>query len=106
MARALDEPIPVQPFLDWVDRRARILAIRYDDGHKSGAHVGLEEVLDDIGWDRKAGVRRLHRWRNGGTQGHSGMAERAVVEDALWRAGVGFWEIYPEIAALDDEAAA
>jgi hypothetical protein len=101
MARALREPVPVKPFLEWAERRARILQVRFaEDDHT--ANVGLKYLMDEIGWPLEAGVRRLYRWRTG-HENHRGMAERAVIEDALWRAGVGFWEVYEEIAAQDEE---
>lgn len=97
----LREPIPVQPFLDWAQRRAKLLKALYAP-NDSQADEGLTYLLDDIGWPHENGMRRLHRWRTGDQNFH-GYAERAIIEDALWRAGVFTWEVYPD---LDDEEAA
>jgi len=88
----LKEPVPVAPFLQWADRRMRVLAVEYDDG--KSATAGIAQLMDDIGWPYDAGVRRFYRWRNDKT--FHGFVERAVVEDALWRAGVHFWEVYDD----------
>lgn len=82
MSGGLHDPIPVAPFIAWLD--TRITA--------NGAEENpLTHALADIGWSDDASVRRLYRWRH-----EVQLAERRDVEDALHRAGVGFWEVYPD----------
>lgn len=98
----LREPVPVGPFVEWAEHRAAVLRARYAD-EESTRDDGFSHLMDDIGWPQDSGARRLYRWRN--LEDFSGYAERAVIEDALWRAGVGFWEIYPDIDDDETEAA-
>ena len=101
----LKDPIPAGPFIAWLTQRF----LHYRDQElkwcpslsTTGAAVKLGK---EIGWEGPAGQRRLYDFRNGvKRKGHGNAsggprlyAELALVEDALWRAGVEFWEVYPE----------
>ena len=103
----LHEPIPVQPFLDWCDRREAEIRRELDaypaisgrrsggGGVERGAQFGMDprgRLVMEIGWSVENGQRRLHRWRY---ENLSGQVERAEVEEALHYAGVPFDLIYP-----------
>jgi hypothetical protein len=108
MPPSLKDPVPAGPFLAWFDRQLE-LARREGDAwptvtgsrrgrSRNGDRGELEYVLTRIGWPVESGSRRIYRWRHENT----GMVERAVVEDALWRAGVFFEDVYDtetEVAA-------
>lgn len=99
MPNKFREPIPIAPFLEWFERRASVLAVRYANVHDR-YESGLALACEECGWSRDAGVRRIHRWHH---ESKTGMCERAMIEDALDHAGVGFWELYPDVVAEDEE---
>ena len=99
--KRMREPIPVQPFLDWCERREREIKATLDSnsglqGDASHDIHPRQRLLAEIGWDDDAGFRRMRRWRN---ESLSGLVERADVEDALDTAGIPFDLIYPLEAA-------
>lgn len=107
-AKRLREPIDFRPFLVWCVLRERAitreidrstLQIRGDKGNNSHSAARPDSpsgrLLDEIGWDRESGARRLFRWCN--EPSTSGQVERAVIEDALHHAGVDFYDVYPDL---------
>ena len=93
------EPIPVAPFLEWFEKRARVLAVEFGEVHDQ-IGSGIKLACEECGWSQEAGARRYHRWR---FESKTGMCERAMIEDALDLAGVNFFEVYPEVVAEDEE---
>lgn len=100
------EPLPVAPFTAWAE--GRIAAIRSEIGAdygRGGSNTGadmnyVERFMVEIGWDFHNGPRKLYRWMNPDQgDGHSGVVERAEIEDALHRAGVLFSDLYPDLDA-------
>lgn len=100
------EPLPVAPFITWAE--GRITRIRSDlgiDAPRGGSDNGadmnyVERFMAEIGWDSHNGPRKLHRWMHPEQgEGHSGIVERAEIEDALHCAGVLFSDIYPDAPA-------
>lgn len=102
MARPFVEPVDLAPFLAWVERRLgeyeAAAARTSPPGGATKAATG--RLLGDLGWATPAGQRRLWRYRHGWQR--TGQAERALIEDALDHAGVGWWEVY---GLLDAERA-
>jgi hypothetical protein len=99
------EPLPVGPFVDWCRHRiegirAEIGADYVKGGSGNAADMNyLERLMREIGWDPHNGPRRLYRWMNPDRgDRHSGIVERAEIEDALHCAGVPFDEVYPDAA--------
>ena len=90
--------IELRPFLEWCDAREaqhkRALALQ--GASVTGARTLL---LNDLGWSDEAGARRLYRWQREKVEP---LADRDVIEDALDAAGVGFWEVYPNLDDGDD----
>lgn len=109
----IKDPVPVAPFLKWVDRQLDLARRELNawpavggDRRTGGPYAGpgeIEHVLIRIGWDTVAGTRRLHRWRH---ELKSAYVDRAIVEDALWRAGYAFDDVYECAGAEADTAAA
>ena len=110
MARPVRDPIPAQPFLDWCERRRKqierelncVPAIKTASGRNDfGAFCGPNtRLVMELGWGDRldTGARRLHRIRYGDAgNAPSGVVSRALVEDALWRAGVAFEDVYPDV---------
>jgi hypothetical protein len=100
-ATRLREPIDVAPFLAWcAERETRI---RRELGSEHGVNDGKqtnhrERLVTELGWTIEAGCRRLHRWTHPDqSTKHSGLVERAVIEDALHNAGVQFTDVYPDL---------
>lgn len=87
MSFKLKDPVPVGPFLEWVERRLDRLAAAHGDEHGS-----VTALCGELGWEAETGARFLFRLRSG--ENRSGMTERARLEDALHHAGVGWWEVY------------
>lgn len=106
------EAVPSGPFAEWLNQR-----------YAHYAHLGQDGTVKlclDIGWPPDgSGARRLYRHRHQlsesstgksrklGRKGarkvsHCELFSRAVVEDALFNAGVEFGDVYPEIAASED----
>lgn len=111
---ALREPIPVAPFLAWAQRREQ--QIRREIDHYpaiSGSRDGGVEargpmnidprgrLVMELGWDADSGTRLLFRWQH---ETPSGLVERARVEEALFCAGVDFYELYPDMAPSNEPA--
>lgn len=90
MARNGVETVPIGPFMVWLNNEV--------------ARTSLARVCKRVGWMGDSGQRRMYRYRRGMMEsrrnGRRVVAqtagfERAVVEDALHRAGVLFEEVYP-----------
>ncbi len=108
--RHIKDPVPVAPFLAWFDdqvaRSRRELNAWPGIGGQlqtgvDGPLSGVGYVLVRIGWEADAagdahrvagdaGERRVNRWRTL----LGGAVDRAIVEDALWRAGYAFEDVY------------
>lgn len=105
-AKRLREPLDVAPFLVWCTLREReirreidrsTIQIRGDrNRHSTPARPdrASNRLLDEIGWERESGERRMYRWAN---EIDTGRVERAVIEDALHHAGIAFYDIYPDL---------
>lgn len=80
--------ITPEPFRRWADRR--IVAITHasnlDDPE---GKIAPNEVLAA---ELQIGIRRLHTWRH-----QARHLVKNAVEDALWRAGVAFEDVYGEL---------
>jgi hypothetical protein len=100
----MQNPIPTTQFISWFDQRAQEI-MRGADPYRYPTHTQREQyakhrVLVNLGWDDEAGsgARRVIRWRNDSL---TGMVERAQIEDALHRAGVRFYDVYPDLEIKD-----
>lgn len=104
----LREPIDVQPFLDWCERREAQIRRELDNypaitattgrAGTAGALRGQQSQIRlamELGWSAEHGPRRLHRWRN---ELADGTVERAIVEEALFHADADFEHVYPHLA--------
>lgn len=117
------EQILAKPFSDWLNERyvyherrllAQGLPITQTQRSNSGANGvdcrAMEAVAEEIGWNigdsKEPGVRRLYRYRNQLMAGSVNRVRyerptdffpRKVVEEALHSAGIGMWELYPEL---------
>ena len=116
MARKISEPIPPEPFQEWLLARIEYHQQRAEaEGRQYGitpAAGAVQRVCEEIGWEwTDTSARRLYRWRHGVTDSKVGGRhgkrvtiprkvglERGEVEDALQAAGVDFYELYPEFA--------
>jgi hypothetical protein len=107
--REVKDPIAVGPFLKWCDKRRERMQREWDsypaigDCKAPGKGSGLRSprlrcLMEELGWEPDTGARRLHRWR---FQNPGGVVSRPVVEDALWRAGVSIYDVYPELLDAD-----
>lgn len=107
--RSVADPIPVDPFLKWCDKRREQITREWDaypsigdvkvPGKGTGSRTAtLKHLMGELGWPVESGARRLHRWR---FQNPGGVVSRPIVEDALWRAGVSFYDVYPEFLEAD-----
>lgn len=107
--RAVKDPIPVDPFLKWCDARRLQITREWDaypsigdvkvPGKGTGSRTAtLKHLMGELGWPVESGARRLHRWR---FQNPGGVVSRPIVEDALWRADVSFYDVYPEFREAD-----
>lgn len=108
-AKRLREPLDYHPFLCWCVLREREIGREIDRSTLQISNPNSRNrqvkptrprrassiLLDEIGWDREAGERRLFRWCNEPTV--SGVVERAVIEDALHHARVDFYDVYPDL---------
>lgn len=72
MARSADV-IPTRPFQEWLERNV---------------HGDVDGLAARLGW----GVRRLFSYRTS----EEAFLDRPAVEEALFRAGLHLWDIYPE----------
>lgn len=103
--------LPAKPFQDWLDRRFA----HYE--HK-GVQNPSAAVCREVGWlPEDAGARRLYRYRrsltdtktrvNGvlrhGPSKHTDSFARCVIEEALHHAGIGLWELYPDLPEFQDD---
>lgn len=104
------EYVPAKPFADWIEER-----IRFYDRQQPGTPLthrdSASRVARDLGWgDKESGARKLYRYRHclktmkrGSRYGRSfdvptDKFPRPPIEDALFRAGVDFYSVYPEYA--------
>lgn len=89
MSPQVVEQLSPQPFRQWC-------AWRLDpngwDRPDAPAVADDEAVVRQLAFDMGIGDRRLRRWRN-----ENQRLERIEVEEALHRADVGFWEVYPDV---------
>lgn len=87
MSPQITDQLDPQPFRDWVDARIRPQSRAEALGADAAVRT-VEQVARELG----LGDRRLWRWRN-----EVASLERIEVEEALHLAGVGFWEVYPDL---------
>lgn len=107
----LGPQIPAKPFADWLNERFKFYEdqLRYQSVLRGSmlnfGNGPAQKVCEEIGWPGDGGVRKLHRYRHqlmcGSVQTrkldrHTEFFPRYVVEEALHRAGVGMWELYPD----------
>lgn len=93
------ERLPVAPFLTFCERLEAELCCedRFPAISTAVIFDPLARLVESFGWDADSGLRRLRRWRNPEQgDGHNGFASRALIEDALTRAGAVFYEVYPD----------
>lgn len=105
------EYIPGKPFAAFIE--ARVAFHERGQQNRPASHRdGPKKVAEEFGWGSgDAGVRKLYRYRHGlhsvrpgGKRGSPSRdvpterVPRPLVEDALARAGVDFYEVYTEFA--------
>lgn len=90
MSPGIVEQLDPQPFRDWVDSRLRPVSDKDVFGIDEVV-VTVEQLARELG----LGDRRLWRWRY-----EVKSLERIEVEEALHKADVGFWEVYPDAAPV------
>jgi hypothetical protein len=94
MARTLEEPLPVGPFLWWCHRRMEQIEREFDPLLRGGAAQSdavQGRLLMEIGWVGEWDSRRLYRWA---FELPAGLVERSIVENALDHAGGDFYRVY------------
>ena len=120
------ERVPAAPFARWLNQRLEYWRRQEQmnsliPGLAGTDSSSIKRLLQEIGWpDADSGARRLYRYRRmisetavgkNARLGIRGTAvtrttetyPRQIVEDALHHAGVLFSEVYPEIAAAEDQ---
>jgi hypothetical protein len=107
------EYVPAQPFADWINARVASYQAQ-ETGMAAHQLTAVKRTAEDLGWgSHDGGIRKLYRYRHmlrtvgGGGSRARAVAQRdiptdkfprPVVEDALFTAGVDFYEMYPQFA--------
>lgn len=103
------ENVPVGPFMELLNEWVEHYRAIFPGSSAEKTSAAIRKVAEDLGWEGEPGMRKLYRYRRGlkSTRNRrtapnreipTGTFPRATVEDALHRAGVDFYSIYPEFS--------